>query len=41
MPQDIPRLAFFPIPVGADYDGARGAFINLEGRWKKLTDGNP
>lgn len=37
MPQDIPKeiSLFFPYLLGADYDGARGAFINLEGKMEK------
>ncbi len=37
MSQEVPKEVslFFPYLLGADYDGARGAFINLEGQMEK------
>lgn len=37
LPQEIPKEVslFYPYLLGADYDGARGALINLEGKMEK------
>ena len=37
MTMDLPKeiALFFPYLLGADYDGARGAFVNLDGKMEK------